>query len=438
MRSVASRAYAAARGEPRPGPVHLNVPWRDPLAPEPREGEVTATSRLALEGRGDRPLTAVTAALPAPEPPLLDELAERIAAAPRGLIVAGRQADPGLATLVAALARAASYPILAEPTSQLRLGAHDRDLVVWPYDAIARLRPEQLEPELVLRFGDMPTSRSLREWLRSLGDLRQVVIDPYYGWNEPSRRAETVVRADPGGLASGLADRLAGPGEGSPWASSWLEAGRASASAIEHELGSLDRPTEPGAHATLGRLYADGELVYTASSMPIRDQEAFLPSRPARVRFLCNRGANGIDGLLSSAIGAAAASGSPTWIVIGDLGLYHDMNGLAALGEAGSPVRIVVLNNGGGGIFEFLPQSELVDREEFEALFATPLPMRVERVAELYGVPYAPVEELDRLEDVATRDRVIAELPVDRVENVGVHRRLAGAVAEALGTARGI
>ena len=162
FRSVACRAYAAARGEPRPGPVQLNVAFREPLGPEPRPDDVTASSPLALEGRGERPLSAVAAGHAPAEEALLDELAERVGESPRGLIVCGRQADERLAAPVAALAAAAGYPILAEPTSQVRLGSHARDLVVWPYDWIARLRPAELEPEVVIRFGDMPTSKALR------------------------------------------------------------------------------------------------------------------------------------------------------------------------------------------------------------------------------------------------------------------------------------
>jgi 2-succinyl-5-enolpyruvyl-6-hydroxy-3-cyclohexene-1-carboxylate synthase len=436
FRSVACRAYAAARGEPRPGPVHLNVAWREPLAPIPRDGDVTATSPLALEGRGDRPLTAVASTPPAPADALVDELAERIAAAPRGLIVAGRQPDPALAGPVTALSRAAGYPILAEPTSQLRLGEHDRELVVWTYDAISRLRPAGLEPQLVVRFGDMPTCKPLRQWLGSLEGLRQIVVDPAFGWNEPSLRAESMVRADPARLASGLAERLerseASRGAEGPWPTAWLRSAAAAADAIEASLAELDRPTEPGVHAALGRLYADGDLVYTASSMPIRDQEAFLPPGPARVRFLCNRGANGIDGLVSSALGAAAASGRPTWVVLGDLGLYHDMNGLAALHGVEAPVRIVVLNNGGGGIFEFLPQAEALDRDEFEALLGTPLNLEIRRIAALYGIEHRPIESLDDLADLTSADRAIAEVPIDRLENLSLHRRLAEEATGAL------
>jgi 2-succinyl-5-enolpyruvyl-6-hydroxy-3-cyclohexene-1-carboxylate synthase len=434
FRSVACRGYAAARGEPRPGPVQLNVAFRDPLGPEPRPADVTASSSLALEGRGERPLSAVARGQSGAEEALLDEIAERLGDSPRGLIVCGRQPDERLAVAVATLAAAAGYPILAEPTSQVRLGGHDRDLVVWPYDWIARLRPAELEPEVVLRFGDIPTSKPLRLWLASLRDLWQVVVDPDFGWNEPTGTAETIVRADASSLAGALADRLDGGDPG--WRDGWLAAGRRAGEAIDSELASIREPSEPGAHAALSRLYSDGDLVYTASSMPIRDQESFVPSGPARVRFLCNRGVNGIDGLISSGLGAAAASGRPTWILTGDLGLFHDMNGLAAMRDVAGPVRIVVLNNNGGGIFEFLPQADQIERDDFEALLGTPLDIEPARVAATHGVSYSRVEDLGGLEE-AGRHTGMIEIPVDRRRNVELHARIAARVAEALGVARG-
>ena len=431
-RSVACRAYAAARGEPRPGPVHLNCSWRDPLGPEPRPEDVTAQDSLALEGRGERPLTAVPhPGGPAPSRALVEVMIGHARDVPRGLIVAGRQTDPALAEPIAALARAAGYPILAEPTSQLRLGPHDRSLVVSRYDAIVRAGPEPLEPDLVLRFGDLPTSKVLRQWLEGLDDCRQLAVDDSFAWKEPTRRVDVIMRVDPGALAAMMAEGLTAP-QDDEWARSWTAADSAATSAIDAELPALAEPTEPGVHALLGRLYADGDLVYTASSMPIRDQEAFLPSGPADVRFLCNRGANGIDGLVSSGIGAAAASGRPTWILTGDLGLFHDSNGLATLRHADTPVRIVVFNNDGGGIFEFLPQAEQVERDEFEALLGTPLGIEPQRLAALHDTPYRRVERLDELEEAVRLETALIEVPVDRRANVEVHRRISDRVAEAL------
>jgi 2-succinyl-5-enolpyruvyl-6-hydroxy-3-cyclohexene-1-carboxylate synthase len=429
-RSVACRAYAASRGEPRPGPVHLNLAWRDPLAPVAVEGDVTATSSLALVGRGDRPLTAVPHSSAAPDPALLDELAERIAEVPRGLVLAGRQTDPRLREPVTRLAAAAGYPLLAEPTSQLRVGPHAKELLVSRYDAIARVEAASLAPELIVRIGDMPTSKALRLWIAGLDGCRQLVVDPAFGWNEPSNRAETLLRADPAALCAGLAERLP---ERKPadWADGWIEAERAAAGAIDKEL-SGSEPSEPGLQAALGKALEAGELVYTASSMPIRDLEGFMPPGEADVLFLCNRGANGIDGLVSSGIGAAHASGRPTVVVTGDLGLLHDIGGLAALRDVRTPVRIVVVNNDGGGIFHFLPQEEAMPEKEFEALLGTPRGVEVEKAAEMFELGYRRLDDLGGLADALSAGTGLIEVSVDRHENLALHRRLTELAQEAL------
>ena len=430
-RSVACRAYANAAGDPRPGPVHLNLPWREPLAPRPDEDAVSAGSPLALEGRGGAALTSVEQGAAAPSPALLEELSIEFAGRGRGLIVCGRQTDPRLAPLVAELARTAGYPILAEPTSQLRLGDHDRSMVVATYDTIARSRPTALEPEIVLRFGDMPTSKSLRLWLLEHEEARQVVVDPLHGWHEPSRRAVRIVRADPAQIAVGLSSRLDVARQG-VWISDWLDADRAVGDVFRTELADTRELTEPGVHAALGRAHADGDVVYTASSMPIRDQEEFVAKSAARVLFLCNRGANGIDGIVSSGIGAAAASGRPATIVLGDLALVHDLGGLLGLRHAGAPVRIVVVDNGGGGIFHFLPQADLLGDDEFEALLGTPSGVEPWQAASMFGIEHRPLTDLGELPDALEAGTGLVSVKVDRHANVAVHERLRTAAHRAL------
>jgi 2-succinyl-5-enolpyruvyl-6-hydroxy-3-cyclohexene-1-carboxylate synthase len=429
-RSTACRAFAAARGEQRPGPVHLNFPFREPLAPLPAEGAVSATDPLALEGRGKRPLTAVTPIDMEPTEFLLDEVAKHIAEAEIGVIVAGRQLDPELREPLAHLARVAGYPILAEPTSQVRCGPHDRSHVITAYDLLLRddRFREAASPDLVLRFGEMPTSKPLRSWLAESG-ADQIVVDPLGGWNEPSRRAAALLRADPTELAAGWAARL---GEDRPLPAMWLEAERAARGAIDAELSAVAGPTEPGLQLALGAAYADGELVYTASSMPIRDQEAFLPSTAADATFLCNRGANGIDGLISSGIGAAQATGKPTTVVTGDLGLLHDIGGLAALRDVSTPVRIVVIYNDGGGIFHFLPQEESLPSEEFEALLGTPRGVDVAKAAALFDLPHRKLDSLDDLPDALAAGTGLIEVKTDRRANLDLHRRLDDRVAAAI------
>jgi 2-succinyl-5-enolpyruvyl-6-hydroxy-3-cyclohexene-1-carboxylate synthase len=430
-RSIAGRAFAAAAGDPHPGPVHLNLAWRDPLGPEPRADDVTATSALALEGRdGGRPLTTVPSPPPATPPPeLVDAVAAQVSSADRGLIVAGRM-RPGAADAIAELGARAGFPILAEPTSQLRFGPHDRRLVISAYDAVARMRPAPLEPDLVLRFGEMPTCKPLRQWLGALEGASQLVVDPGFSWNEPTHIAGAIVRADPAALCAALTPLLGDPTP-DDWSRRWLDAAAAAEQAVAGELKGAAGMSEPGLHAALGQLYRDGDLVYTASSMPIRDQETFLRGGDADVVFLANRGANGIDGLVSSGIGATVASGRRAWILTGDLGLFHDMNALAIprLGEA--DLRIVVANNDGGGIFEFLPQAEQVTREEFETVFGTPLGLSVERIAALFGLRYARVTDLAEL-GAATREPGLIEIPVDRGTNVSLHRSLTDTATAAI------
>jgi 2-succinyl-5-enolpyruvyl-6-hydroxy-3-cyclohexene-1-carboxylate synthase len=430
-RSVACRALAAAQGETRPGPVHLNLPWREPLAPLPVEGAVTATDPLALEGREGRPLTAVTKIDLEPSAFLLEEMAAHIGDAISGVIVAGRQGDPELREPLAHLARASGFPILAEPTSQLRCGPHDRSHVIAAYDLL--LRDERFArsvvPDLVLRFGEMPTGKPLRAWLAASG-ASEIVIDPYGGWNEPSNRAAAILRADPTELASGWAARLEKEPRAAP--EDWLAAERTAQAVLETELDDGEPISEPLLHRALGRAHRDGDLVYTASSMPIRDQEAFLGAADADVLFLSNRGANGIDGLLSSGIGAAHASGRPTTVVSGDLGLLHDIGGLAALRDVSTPVRIVVIDNGGGGIFHFLPQEQALGGEEFEALLGTPRGVNVAKAAALFDLPHRRLESLADLPDALAAGTGLIEVRTDRRTNVEAHRRLTAAVQAAI------
>jgi 2-succinyl-5-enolpyruvyl-6-hydroxy-3-cyclohexene-1-carboxylate synthase len=434
-RSVACRALARARGEVRPGPVHLNMPWRDPLASLAVEGAVTATDPLALAGRQGRPLTAVTHVDEEPTPFELDEIAAHIGDAISGVIVVGRQLDPELREPLAHLARASGFPILADATSQLRLGPHDRSRVVTAYDQL--LRDERfaraVAPELVLRFGEMPTSKPLRAWLAASG-ADQIVVDPSGGWNEPTMRAAAIVRAEPTALAAGWARRLEGEERGEP--RRWLEAEAAARAAIDASLrpsSSGDGPfAEPALHRALGRAHASGDLVYTASSMPIRDQESFVDSSEADVAFVCNRGANGIDGLISSGIGAARASGRPTTIVTGDLGLLHDLGGLAALRNASTPVRIVVIDNGGGGIFHFLPHHDSMEPAEFEALLGTPRGVDAAKAAALFDLPHRRLGKLADLPAALAAGTGLIEARTDRTTNVAAHRAVSDAVAAAL------
>jgi 2-succinyl-5-enolpyruvyl-6-hydroxy-3-cyclohexene-1-carboxylate synthase len=335
---------------------------------------------------------------------------------------------------VAALSDTAGYPLLAEPTSQLRWGPYTPSAHVPGYDLIARARPEELAPELVLRVGDMPTSKALRQWLGTLGGLRQIVIDPSGDWKEPTRRAETLVRADSRLVAEGLAERLkAGSAARRDWPERWTGAQHAMGASVLRELESLDELSEPGVWVELASHLRDGDQVLAASSMPVRDQEAFLPPGRERVRFLSNRGANGIDGLVSTAAGLAA-DGARTWAVLGDLALVHDLGGLA-LAARTPRLRLLVLDNGGGGIFHFLPQADAVSEAEFEALLGTPPGLDLSAAAGLFGLSVATAANPDQLRGALAGDARVVIVQLDRHRNVEVHRRLSAVAASALASA---
>lgn len=402
MRATACRAVATATGDPRPGPVHLNFPLREPLAPSTDEGTVTASDPLAIAGRGDRPLTAVRQADPAlPDAATLDRVAEQLAATDNVLILAGRQTDPALRDPVARLAAAGGWPVLAEPISQLLCGPHDRGHLVAGYSRLGAStqygrsglldRPE-LAPAVVLRFGEMPTSKGLRLWLTGLADLEQIVIDPSHGWNEPTGRAGLILRADPAATAEALADRVTAgdPPAGSPsgpFCESWLEAGE--------ELPEPD-PDGPGpVYRALANEMPDRGVIYVNSSMPVRDLESFTPCLPGDLTFLANRGANGIDGLIASGLGAALATGRPTVIVTGDVAFLHDLGSLANWRKLRNRPHLLVIDNGGGAIFDRLPQKTAMPSGEFRALMSTPPDLDIRAAAALFDLPYHPADGSD-------------------------------------------
>ena len=372
-------------------------------------------------------------ALSEPSDELIGAFAELVSGCRRGVILAGRQGNPELGATVAALARACGYPVLPEPTSQLRCGPHDRELVAPAYDLVFRDLPEWLEPQLVIRVGDMVTSKPVRTWLGEHPGCRQVVIDPDGAWNEPTSTADLIARADPVALLSAFAAQLT-PDADRAWEESWLAASAAAEAAVDSFLDTLgDELFEPRVHRDLSALIPTGSTVFVASSMPVRDLETFLPSSDRELRFLANRGANGIDGMVSSGLGAAATASGRTYLVTGDLGLYHDMNGLLAIRRLGVEATVVVMNNGGGGIFDFLPIAR--HRDGYEELFGTPTGLDLAKVADLYEIAFTRVASYRDLPAALARPGLV-EIPLDRPRNVELHRALFAQASAAVRAAR--
>jgi 2-succinyl-5-enolpyruvyl-6-hydroxy-3-cyclohexene-1-carboxylate synthase len=428
-RTIACRAVAESRRGPA-GPVHLNCPMREPLVPLAAPGE--PPQRAAGGAWPDaRPYVTVSAGRRTVGADVAGPLAADLARAERGLIVCGPQDDPALAPAVARLAGALGYPLLADPLSGVRCGPHDRSRVLDCYDAVLRDAAfvDQHAPEVVLRFGAMPTSKPVLLFLQRHAGCRQVVVDGDGGWSEPTGLAADVVHADAALLCDALAPALSAGGaiRESAWLLAWLAADRAARAALSASLARMDELFEGKALAEVAALLPDGATLYAGNSMPVRDLDTFVPGSSREVRFLANRGANGIDGVVSSALGAAAASpGRPLVLVIGDLALYHDSNGLLAARQHELDVTIVLLNNDGGGIFSFLPQA-VEAPEHFERLFGTPHGLDFAPLAELYGARYTRAESWPAFRSavrcgISSGGLHLVELPTDRTRNVTLHR----------------
>jgi 2-succinyl-5-enolpyruvyl-6-hydroxy-3-cyclohexene-1-carboxylate synthase len=400
-RRLAVRACSEAAN----GPVHINLPFREPLVPTP--GEVPT----ALGAPGQ----TVIAGRALPTPSQVTTLASALQRAQRPLVVAGEMRDGD--RLAPALSRL-GLPVLAEPSSQLRRA--ETGGAVESYEALLRAGWSlQHGPDLVVRLGGTPTSRVLSAWLAA-ASAPTFLIDPDRVWRDPDQVASHLMACDPLALMEALPamDRSA-------WREEWLSAGKRATAAIAGTFVSTPMHEGHVVRALAARL-PDNAQVFVGSSMPIRAADSFWPHAKTKQRFYGNRGASGIDGLVSTGLGLAAArSDVPTALLLGDLSLYHDMNGLWALRRHGLRATVVVCDNNGGGIFNFLPQAQ--HQDVFEELFATPLGLDFAQVARLYDLVYSPVTDRAGLEP-AIADAVAAQTPTlvvvkfKREDSVAGHR----------------
>jgi 2-succinyl-5-enolpyruvyl-6-hydroxy-3-cyclohexene-1-carboxylate synthase len=421
---LAGRAVATSMAEPA-GPVHLNWPFREPLIPAPtRSPQVRRTLRVA-NGRLS------------PSPDLVDALARDLARVSRGVIVVGPQDDSDLAPSVARLAAALGYPVFADALSGVRRGPHDRSLVLDSYDAFLRAPTavRGLEPDVVVRIGAMPTSKPLQQFIQVQTRARHIVVDPG-GWREPTNLATDVFHVDPRPLCDALAGKLPQQGSQREWADRWVALNTAARRALDAHLVEEDDLFEGKIFVELSAVLPDGALVYAGNSMPVRDLDTFLPQSSRRLQCMSNRGANGIDGVVSSALGASAADRGPVVLVIGDLSFYHDLNGLLAARKHGLDLLVVLLNNDGGGIFSFLPQAESAG-EHFELLFGTPHGLDFQPFVEGFSGRFVRVTDWASFSSAVTDALAVGglnviEVPTERQHNVRQHRAVWRSVAEAL------
>ncbi|WP_265111589.1 2-succinyl-5-enolpyruvyl-6-hydroxy-3-cyclohexene-1-carboxylic-acid synthase [Halosolutus halophilus] len=407
LRTTAARALAETTGNP-PGPVHLNCPFRKPLEPIAVPGDVPDAFADTLAGRGrDGAFVDVDSGRPRLHDDELDPVLEALAGADRPLIVAGPadpadlvDLDPGA---VSELAARLDAPVLADPLSGVRFGLHvDDGPILGGYDGYIDAMPA---PDVVLRFGASPTSKPLSHALRDSGAI-QYLIDPAGRWREATFTATDLLAATPGSIVEALLDRLesddvatdagtdADPG--STTDADWVAQFRRAENrhweirndAVTPEALAAD-PFEGAVLASVFEHAPDPATVFVSNSMPIRDADRFGRPRPADLTVLANRGASGIDGITSTALGAGSTVDEPLVLVTGDLAFYHDSNGLLAIDRCGVDATIVLLDNDGGGIFHKLPIEDF--DPPFTDQFKTPHGLEFESLGDLYDLEFERV-----------------------------------------------
>ena len=444
LRALACRAFHQAKSPPA-GPVHLNFPFRKPLEPtsvpdDLPERWLASVSKLALEGRSDgRAFTRLSQGHLQPTEEQIEQLAQAIQQAPRGLIVCGPRCPGGTFPEAAvALARAAGYPLLADPLSGVRFGPHVSEHVLGAYETFLPEFAKQVErPQLVLRFGAMPTSQALCSYLEALSDsgCRQIAINEHGVWEDATHTLSDFFIVAPAEVCRRATQRLRqqsrAPDRG--WLEGWQRAEQVAREAVN---AAAERAFFEGyALREVVEALPEGAALVVASSLPVRHLDPFVTPLPKGLRVFANRGASGIDGTVSTALGVAAVC-QPTVLVTGDLAFYHDLNGLLALKRCGVKAVMVILNNDGGGIFHRLPIARY--EPPFRELFVTPHGLDFEPIVRAYGAHFKRVEPCrgallsavgEALDDEGA---VVLEVRTDAERHERIRREILQTVGEAL------
>ena len=390
--SLAAHALSMANGLD-PGPVHLNLPFREPLLGV--ASDVTDRHTASVFGR------------PTVDGDAVRDLDRALDGS--GVVIAGR--DCGSPALVSDLGRRLGWPVFADPRS----GVHG----VRHFDTLLRSRfGKDFRPEVVLRLGEAPASKVLGQWVSASG-ASQIHVSKRPVYFDPDHRVNRHVIVDPDSLLPRLAT---GRENDDDVSRRWERADRAASAAIEERL-SRTFPSGPAVARILAGELGEGSRLVVSSSMPVRDLEWFGGATGCEV--LSNRGANGIDGVIATAIGAAHSDGRTTHVLVGDVAFVHDASSLAGLADRGLDVRIVVVDNDGGGIFHFLPQASQLPEAEFERLFGTPHGTDAITVASGFGLRARRATSRAEFADcVAAVGPSVTVVSTDRRNDLELHAEL--------------
>jgi 2-succinyl-5-enolpyruvyl-6-hydroxy-3-cyclohexene-1-carboxylate synthase len=422
IRTTANRAFAVANGSPK-GVVHLNVPFRKPLEPTPVPADRTTPPDDARERPMNAPFTTITRGTIALNDLQLDMLASMIETYERGIIVVGPNTPYEAQAAIARLSAQTHYPIFADGASGMRFG---RGPVIGAYDTFLAAAALPEPPDVVLRFGDVPTSQALNTYLDRITPAYRVHISGDATWADDSHRTSHFIIADEKLALMQLFNRYENRPQ-SAWSQAWFALEAATWDAIDEAMATAERFDGQALWEIAGQLPEDARL-FIGNSLPIRNFDQFARPLNKKLQVFASRGASGIDGNVSTAAGIAAADPTrPVVAVLGDLTLYHDMNGLMALTRLGIPLTIIVVNNDGGGIFHRLPIRDY--EPAFTDLFITPHGLTFEQAAALYGLDYTRAVHQDEAlaalgRSIATRTPALIEIPTDSQKDLRIRKAI--------------
>ncbi|GEL77919.1 2-succinyl-5-enolpyruvyl-6-hydroxy-3-cyclohexene-1-carboxylic-acid synthase [Tenuibacillus multivorans] len=412
-RRQASRAYAIAN-HPNQGVVQLNFPFRDPLIPDLTLDNLWGEHSQSYVNHitGQEQITSSQ----------INTVMDLIKDKKRGLLICGELKTHEERDLILQLAEKWQIPIFADVLSNLRKNANTNEYVISSYDALLKQEDtrNRVEADFVIRFGSMPVSKPYTQWLTKTKPEIHIVIDENQGYREPTNIESTMVFSNPATFLKQLLDSDVQPSIDSGWHEQWTKADQLAQEIIKKHEANL---TEGTAVLALSESDLSEQVVFVGNSMPIRDMDTFFLPSKQNIDIMANRGANGIDGVISTALGVAA-TGTLVTLVIGDVSFLHDYTALFIARQYRLPFRVIVLNNNGGGIFSFLPQYG--EKKHFEALFGTPFDPPIAAMTEAIGFEYhqpSTYDDMKHLLDQPIKGLELFEVVTNRDENMKWHRQ---------------
>ncbi|MEY8346519.1 2-succinyl-5-enolpyruvyl-6-hydroxy-3-cyclohexene-1-carboxylic-acid synthase [Niallia circulans] len=428
-KTVGARAVAMAKQHPS-GPVHVNIPLREPLIPD-----LNNLERYRSEDQETRTIQIKTGEFTIHDSYFHDLAASLEAEEERkGIIICGEIDKEDFSLKILQLAEITGFPIIADPLSQLRSKSADKDVVIDTYDTF--LRNERikslLKPDIVIRFGSMPISKPLTIFLRENEKAKQIVIDGGSGYRDPNQLTTEMVYCEEGYFCEQLSSFVS-PCSINHYLNKWIEINEKTKKELT-KIAEIKEMSEAKLFHCLGEMIPNKAVLFVGNSMPIRDLDTFFHKQKKQVTIIANRGANGIDGTISTALGVGVIK-QPLFLIVGDLTFFHDLNGLILSELYQLPITVILINNNGGGIFSFLPQVELP--RHFELLFGTPLNIDFKHAVEMYKGQYQLVNSWNHLEilfqdsDFAEGLRVW-EIRTNRENNLLEHRQMTNRILKML------